>query len=98
MTKQVWVTDIPRPSGSDIIVVKLPEGGAASRWLAQRVANAIRAKIPLSEMDRDVVVLNSGETGDLPLVLGTSPAAERYLSAVLADIDDYPWRTMQLAW
>jgi hypothetical protein len=96
--KQVWVTDIPRPSGSDIIVVKLPEGGASSRWLAQRVVNAIRSKIPLSEMDRDVVVLNIGVANDPPRVIGTSPAVEQYLSAVLPEIEDYPWRAMQLTW
>ncbi len=81
--KQVWVTDVPRPSGSDIIVVKLLDGGVSSRWLAQRVVNAIRGKIPLSEMDRDVVILNSGVASDALRVIGTSPAAERYLSAVL---------------
>lgn len=97
MVKQVWVTDVPRPSGSDIIVVKLPDGGASSRWLAQRVVNAVRSKIPLSEMDRDIVVLNGG-ADDPPLVIGTSAAAEHYLSALLSQIDDYPWRTMQLTW
>ncbi|SDS70645.1 hypothetical protein SAMN05444158_2920 [Bradyrhizobium canariense] len=91
------MTDIPRPSGGDIIVVKLPEGGASSRWLAQRVVNAIRAKISLAELDRDVVVVNGG-SGDPPLVFGTDPAAERYLAALLTEIDDYPWRAMQLAW
>lgn len=96
--KQVWVTDIPRPSGGDIIVVRLPDGSASSRWLAQRVVNAIRSKIPLSEMDRDVVVLNAGVDTEPPRIIGTSPAAERYLSAVLSEIEDYPWRTMQLAW
>ncbi|HVX79669.1 MAG TPA: hypothetical protein VHB49_26335 [Bradyrhizobium sp.] len=98
MAKQVWVTDVPRPSGSDIIVVKLPDGGASSRWLAQRVVNAVRSKIPLSEMDRDVVVVNGSAASDPPLVIGTSAAAERYLSALLQQIDDYPWRTMQLSW
>jgi hypothetical protein len=96
MAKQVWVTDVPRPSGGDILVVKLPDGGASSRWLAQRVVNAVRSKIPLSEMDRDVVVLNGG--ADQPLVIGTSAAAEQYLSALLSQIDDYPWRAMQLTW
>jgi hypothetical protein len=96
--RQVWVTDIPRPSGSDIIVVKLPEGSLSSRWLAQRVVNAIRSKIPLSEMDRDVIVLNTGVAGEPPHVIGTSSAAEQYLSAILSEIEDYPWRTMQLAW
>jgi len=57
MMRQVLVPDIPRPSGSDIVVVKLPAGCACSRWLAQRVANAIRARISLAAMDRDVVVL-----------------------------------------
>lgn len=97
MIRQVWVTDIPRPSGSDIIVVKLPDGGASSRWLAQRVVNAIRAKVSLAEMDRDVVVLNASP-GDPPFVFGTSPAAEHYLAALLPEIDGYPWRAMQLAW
>jgi hypothetical protein len=96
--KQVWVTDIPRPSGGDIIVVKLPEGSLSSRWLAQRVVNAVRSKIPLSEMDRDVVVILNGVAGDPPQVAGTSPVAEHYLLALLPQIDDYPWRTMQLAW
>jgi hypothetical protein len=96
--KQVWVTDIPRPSGGDIIVVKLPEGGASSRWLAQRAINAIRSKIPLSEMARDVVIVNIDVAGEPPLVIGTSPAAEQYLIAVWAEIDDYPWRMMQLSW
>jgi hypothetical protein len=98
MVKQVWVTDVPRPSGSDIIVVKLPDGGASSRWLAQRVVNAVRSKIPLSEMDRDVVVVNGSVAGDPPLVIGTSAAVEHYLSALLPQIDDYPWRAMQLTW
>jgi hypothetical protein len=56
------------------------------------------AKIPLSEIDRDVVIVNSGAAGDPPLVIGTSPAAEQYLSALLPQIEDYPWRAMQLAW
>ena len=91
------VTQVRDPSGSDIIVVKLPDGGASSRWLAQRVVNAVRSKIALSEIDRDVVVLNGG-AGDPPLVIGTSAAAEQYLSALLSQIDDYPWRAMQLTW
>jgi hypothetical protein len=98
MVKQVWVTDIPRPSGGDIIVVKLPDGGASSRWLAQRVINAVRSKIPLSEMDRDVVIVNAGVAGDPPVIIGTTAASEQYLSALLSQIDDYPWRAMQLAW
>lgn len=94
MMRQVLVTDIPRPSGSDIVVVKLPAGCACSRWLAQRVANAIRARISLAEMDRDVVVVNAAP----PLVFGTSPTAERYLTALLPEVDSYPWRAMQLDW
>jgi hypothetical protein len=97
MTQQALVTDIPRPSGSDIIIVKLPQGGASSRWLAQRVVNAIRAKVPLGEMSRDVVVLNH-HPSDPPLVFGTSAAAERYVAALLTEIEDYPWRTMELDW
>ena len=97
MMRQVLVTDIPRPSGSDIVVVKLPAGCACSRWLAQRVANAIRARISLAEMDREVVVLNV-HSQDPPLVFGTSPTAERYLTALLPEVDSYPWRAMQLDW
>jgi hypothetical protein len=97
MVKQVWVTDVPRPSGSDIIVVKLPDGGASSRGLARRVVNAVRSKTPLSELDGDVIVLDGG-AGDPPLVIGTSAAADQSLSALLPQIDDYPWRAMQSTW
>jgi hypothetical protein len=31
-------------------------------------------------------------------VFGTSPTAERYLTALLPEVDSYPWRAMQLDW
>jgi hypothetical protein len=88
MTRDVWTIIVPRPSGEDIFVAKVPKGTAANRWNAQRVINAVRAKVPIEQIDIDVVVID-GEPHEQPLVLGSAPHAETFVRSVMPHLAGY---------
>lgn len=95
MTKQAFTTSIPRPAHDAILVVTVPGHPIQGRWHAQKVINAMRAKLPLSSLDQDVVVV-AGES-DSPLVaLGSSPEAEAFIKAIAADLPTYNWQAKEL--
>ncbi len=95
MKQEVWTTIIPRPTGTEIIVVKLSNGGASSRWMAQQVINAVRSTVPLERLAWDVVVMN-GEPESQPTVVGSSTESEVFIRALLPELDSYRWKMMTL--
>ena len=86
---------MPRPGGSEIIVVKLPEGGVSSRWLAQRIMSAVRSKVSLARMELDVVVVD-GEPPDRLAIFGSSFEAESYVRGIASDLNSYGWQCISL--
>lgn len=97
MMQEAWTTIVPRPPNAEIIVVKLPLGGASSRWLAERVINSVRSKVSLERMAWDVVVVN-GEPENQPAVIGSSTDSEGFIRALLPELESYRWREMILSW
>lgn len=95
MKHEAWTTIVPRPTGREIIVVKLPKGGASSRWLAGQVINTIRSRVPLERLAWDVVIVN-GEPKNQPMVIGSSAEAESFVRAMLPELDGYRWKVMTL--
>lgn len=95
MKHEAWTTIVPRPTGTEIIVVKLPNGGASSRWVAGQVINTVRSRVPLERLAWDVVIVN-GEPQKQPMVIGSSAEAEAFVRAMLPDLDDYRWKMMTL--
>ena len=96
MIHQVGVCAITRSPDEEIYVVAMPEGRDAGRWLAQRVINALRARLPLQKIAAEVVVLvgMQGESG----CFGSSPEAEAFVRRLIPDLDSYRWQTRELDW
>ena len=95
MNREALTTTVPRPGGSEIIVVKLLEGGVSSRWLAQRIMSAVRSKVSLSRMELDVVVLD-GEPQTQPAIFGSSSDAENYVRGLVSEMNSYRWQKISL--
>jgi hypothetical protein len=96
MTHRVGVCVIARSLDQEIHVVALPEGGAASRWHAQRVINALRARLPLQQMAADIVVL-TGKQAE-PSTFGSSPEAEAFVRRLIPELKNYRWQNRELDW
>lgn len=95
MSKQALTAFVPRTSGQDVIVVRVPDHPIRGRWDAQRVINAMRVKLPLELITQDVVVVSSDLEGKV-LVLGSSPEAEAFVKAVASELPDYKWQPKEL--
>jgi hypothetical protein len=65
MVRTVSICVVPRASGEEVIVVDVSDGSVQGRWHAQRVINALRAKLPLEQISREVVVLTDEPGGRL---------------------------------
>ncbi|RTL75054.1 MAG: hypothetical protein EKK35_23500 [Bradyrhizobiaceae bacterium] len=96
MVRTVWVCIVPRAADEEVIVVDASEGGIQSRWHAQRVINALRAKLPLEQITRDVVVLTDGTEGGQ--AFGSSPNAEAFIRRMMPQLSDYKWQSKELDW
>lgn len=58
MKQEVWTTIIPRPTGTAIVVVKLSNGGASSRWMAQQMINTARTRqLPVEDDDAGLMTV-----------------------------------------
>jgi hypothetical protein len=95
MNRDALTTTVPRPGGSEIIVVKLPQGGAPSRWLAQRIISVVRSKVSLARMELDVVVLD-GEPENQPAMFGSSSAAENFVRGIAPQLNSWRWQPISL--
>lgn len=96
MIHQVRVCVIARSPDDEIYVVALPEGSDTSRWHAQRVINALRAKLPLQKMAADIAVLAGGR--EEPVCLGSTPEAESFVSRLIPELQGYRWQHRELDW
>ena len=74
MVRTVWIRVVPRSSGEEVIVVDASDDSIQNRWHAQRGINALRAKLPLEQIAREIVVLSDEPRGHL--AFGSSPNAE----------------------
>ena len=63
---------MPRPAGEEIIVARLPGEPIRGRWEAGRLINAIRVRLPLDSIARDIVIVGEGDDPDCALY-GSSP-------------------------
>lgn len=97
MIRDVWMTIVPRRVGEEVYVAKVAKGTAATRWRAQRVINALRAKVPLEMIAMDVVVID-GEPNEQPTMIGSSAAAETYVQSIASDLQTYRWSLTKLDW
>jgi hypothetical protein len=95
MIRDAWTTLVPRPSGEKIFVVKVTKGTAPNRWFAQRVINAVRAKVPLEQIALDVVVMD-GEPHEGPTVIGSPPDAENFVRSVVPQLSSCRWQLTKL--
>ena len=77
MTKTIFTTTVPKPAADDIIVVRAPSVEIVSRWQAQKVVNALRTKLPIDLIARDVVVV-TGDLGGRVVAMGSSAEAEAF--------------------
>jgi hypothetical protein len=87
---------IARSLDQEIHVVALPEDGAASRWHAQKVINALRARLPLQQMAADIVVL-TGKLGETSC-FGSSTEAEAFVRRLIPELKSYRWQYRELDW
>jgi hypothetical protein len=95
MIRDVWTTIVPRPLGEEIFVAKVTKGTAPNKWFAQRVINAVRAKVPLDQIALEVVVMD-GEPDEEPTVIGSTPDAGNFVRSVVPQLAGYRWQLMQL--
>ena len=96
MIRTVRICIVPRAAGEEIIVVDASDDGIQSRWHAQRVINALRTKLPLEQITREVVVLTDGSRGTL--AFGSSPDAEAFVGRMTPQLSDYKWQSKELDW
>ena len=82
--------------GEEIFVVDVSDDSIQSRWHAQRVMNALRAKSPLEHIAREVVVL-IGESRRR-LAFGSSPDAEAFVRSLMPQLSGYKWQSKELDW
>jgi hypothetical protein len=80
---------VPRAAGEEVMVVDASDGSIQNRWHAQRVINALRAKLPLEQITHEVVVLADGPRGDL--AFGSSPNAETFVRRMMPQLSNYKW-------
>jgi hypothetical protein len=97
MIREVLTTIVPKRVGEEILVAKVHKGTAPNRWLAQRVINAVRAKVPLEQIACDVVVMD-GEMNEQQTIIGTSPDAEIFVRRISPELATYRWQLMKLEW
>lgn len=97
MAQQVWIAVIPRPAADEIIVVKISDENVHSRWQAQRIMNALRAKLPLEQIAHEIVLLTA-ESIEQNAVLGSSPDAEAYVRRLTPQLSSYKWHSKDLDW
>jgi hypothetical protein len=76
-------------------VVKVTKGTATSRWQAQRVINAVRAKVPVEQIALEVVVID-GEPHQQPIVIGSAPHAETFVSNMMPQLASCRWQLTKL--
>ncbi|MCP4618510.1 MAG: hypothetical protein GY844_19000 [Bradyrhizobium sp.] len=96
MIHQVRVCVVERSQDDEIYIVALHEGGDATRWHAQRVINAVRARLPMQKMAADIVVL-AGNQGE-PSAFGSSPEAESFVRQLVPDLQSYRWQNREFDW
>jgi len=96
MIHRVEVCVIARSPDQEIHIVALREGSDTTRWHAQRVINALRAKLPLRDLAADIVVL-AGNQGE-PATFGSSPEAEVFVRRLIPELKNYRWQNRELDW
>src|SRR5712692_2129061 len=84
MIRDAWTATVTTRPGEEVIVIKVAKGSARNRGLAQRVINALRAKISLEELNLEVVVLD-GEPNEQPSVFGSAVDAEEIVRSIVPD-------------
>jgi hypothetical protein len=97
MVRDTWTTIVPRRVGEEIFVAKVPKGTAPTKWYAQRVINAVRAKLPLEKIASEVVVLD-GEPHEQPTVIGSARDAENYVRSLVPELASYRWQLTKVDW
>ena len=96
MARTVWICVVPRPAREEIFVVDVSDDSIQSRCHAQRVINALRAKLPLEQISREVVVLSDEPRGHL--AFGSSPDAEAFVRSLMPQLSNYKWQSRELDW
>lgn len=97
MIRDTWTTTAAKPTGEEIIVVKVASGNARNRWLAQGVINALRTVVPLERIALDVVVLDGEPTAE-PVLYGSSAEAEQLVRGLLPMLAGRRWMLTKLDW
>jgi hypothetical protein len=92
---EVARTTVPRPMEDEIIVVKVPNAIIRRRWRPQRVISAMRTRLHLEQIVRDIVVLASGRPEQLTL-LRSSPEAEAFIRRLLPRLTEYKWQAKEI--
>jgi hypothetical protein len=95
MIQDAWTTTIFGRTSEEFIVVKVAKGTARNRALAQRVINALRARIPVEKLKLDVVVID-GESTERPAVIGTAAGAEQAVRDKLPALATHRWQLTKL--
>jgi hypothetical protein len=67
MVRDVWTTIVARQGDQTIYVANVPKGTVLNKWLAQKVMNAVWAKVPLENIDMAIVVID-GEPHEQPTI------------------------------
>ena len=97
MVRDVWTTIVARQGDQTIYVAKVPKGTARNMWLAQRVMNAMWAKVPLENIGMAIVVID-GEPHEQPTVMGSSPDAGNFVRSMIPKLGSARWQLMKLDW
>jgi hypothetical protein len=96
MRRKTLVTTMAGPNGADVVIIAVPDRAISSRWIADRVINAFRARTSLSLMSLDAVVIDRGT--EPPAIFGSSPQVEAFFRARSRQLEAWKWVSMTLDW
>lgn len=90
-----WTAILTMETGEELLVIKVPKKLASSKPLAQKVIDALRLRVPLDRLAREVVVLG-GEFTQQPNIFGSALAAEAHVRGRIDQLPNCRWQLIRL--
>jgi hypothetical protein len=97
MIRSVSMTTVRNSVAEEIFVLKVSKGIIPNGSHAQRLINALRAKVPIEKLVLEIVVLD-GEPHQQPGVFGSSPEAAAFVRSIMPQLGSHRWQPTELNW
>ena len=81
MAMTVSMCMITQRPGLEFFLVKVPRGAVTNQFTVDRLANELRAKVPVDKLGCDVVFVDA-EPSESSLLMGTNPNAVEHIRSL----------------